>query len=83
MHNRAAPGWSHRRCALGRAVRSVKDQDQRRASEGSVRVRGLVGVICALACAAIVPSAATAAGASFIKGFTAPGTPAKYNRVGS
>jgi pimeloyl-ACP methyl ester carboxylesterase len=47
-----------------------------------VRVRGLVGVICALACAAIVPSAATAAGASFIRGFTAPGTPAKYNRVG-
>jgi pimeloyl-ACP methyl ester carboxylesterase len=46
------------------------------------RLRCVAATVVALACAALAPSAAPAAGASWMKGFSAPGTPAKYNRVG-
>ncbi len=47
-----------------------------------VRIRVPITVLGALACLAPAPSAASAAGATWLKGFNAPGTPAKYNRVG-
>src|ERR1700704_6199467 len=46
------------------------------------RLRRAAATAITLACAAIAPSAAPAAGVSWMKGFSAPGTPARYNRVG-
>ena len=51
-------------------------------SLASRRHRCAAAAVIGLGCAAIAPSAAPAAGASWMKGFTAPGTPARYNRVG-
>src|SRR5437764_1929317 len=46
------------------------------------RLRSALVTAAVLAGAALAPAGASAAGATWLKGFHAPGTPAKYNRVG-